>query len=112
MDYTAVLSDLIQLLKGQFAGGIPTIAIAAAPFVVGIIIGFFLRKALKIALVLIVVAIAGSYFGLVSLSSLGGGAKDLISKYGPMAQTYIGVLFTVVPLSLGLVIGIVIGFLV
>jgi hypothetical protein len=104
-------SDLFHLATTSF-GGIPSIAVLALPFVVGLIIGYIIRKALKIGIILLVVAIIASFLGFISLSSIVSEAKSFISQYGPTAQAYIAIFFGIIPLSIGLIIGIVIGFIV
>ena len=103
---------MFHLIGGSFGGGIPSLVVMAIPLIVGIVIGFLLRKALMIGIILIVVALVVSYFGFISLASIESGVQNLVTTYGPVASTYVAVFLGIIPLSIGLVIGIIIGFIV
>jgi hypothetical protein len=105
----SIITDIFSLMTGSF-GGLPSLVVIAIPLIVGLIIGFVLRKALKIGIILVIVAIVASYLGFISLASVEQGAKDLATKYGPVAMTYVAIFFGIIPLSIGLVLGIIIGF--
>jgi len=107
-----LINDIFHLIGGSFGGGIPSLAVMALPLIVGVIIGYLIRKALKIAIILIIVALIASFLGFVSLASIESGAKGLVTTYGPVASTYVAIFLGIVPLSIGLVIGIIIGFIV
>ena len=107
-----LVGDLFNLIGGSLGAGIPSLAVMAIPLIVGIVVGYLLRKALKIGIVLIIVAIIASYLGFVSLASIEQGAKNLVTTYGPVASTYVAIFLGIIPLSIGLVIGIIIGFFV
>jgi uncharacterized membrane protein (Fun14 family) len=79
------------------------------PFFLGLVVGFFLKKAFKIAIIAGIIVIALTYFGLFNLSF--EGLKDIAIMYGPIALHYGVILLGMLPLSLGLVIGVIIGFL-
>ena len=106
----AIIDDLFHLVTGSF-GGIPSIAVMAIPLIIGLVIGFLIKKALKIGLILIVIAFVASYFGFVNLGNLAQEGKNLAVKYGPTALSYVALFFGIIPLSLGLVVGIVVGFI-
>ena len=103
-----LLSDLLGKIAGSI-GGLPTIAIMAVPFVVGLIVGFLVKKVLKWAIILGVIVVVIAYFGFfgLSLSSLG----DLATKYGPIAAQGAIMLFGLLPLGIGFIIGLVLGFI-
>jgi uncharacterized membrane protein (Fun14 family) len=105
-------SDLFNLVSGSFGIGIPGILVMAFPLIVGIIIGYVLRKAIKIGLILLVVIFIATFFGFVSLANVEQGAKELVTKYGATAASYVAIFFGIVPLSIGLVVGIIIGFII
>jgi len=69
------------------------------------------KRALKIGLILVAVALVASFFGFISLSSMTGEVQALVTKYGPVAQSYVSLFFGIVPLSIGLVIGFLLGFI-
>lgn len=84
----------------------------AFPLIVGIIMGYILRKAIKIGIIIVLIVLVATFFGFISLANVEQGAKQLISEYGPSAASYVAILFGIVPLSVGLVIGIIIGFVI
>ena len=106
-----IITDILALMAGTFGAGLPSLVVIAIPLIVGLIIGFVLRKVLKIGIILFVVAIAASYLGFISLASVEQGSKDLATKYGPVAMSYVAIFFGIIPLSIGLVIGIIVGFI-
>jgi uncharacterized membrane protein (Fun14 family) len=108
----SIIADLFALMTGSLGAGLPSLVVIAIPLIVGLIIGFVLRKALKIGIILVVVALVASYLGFISLASVEQGAKDLATKYGPIAMSYVAIFFGIIPLSIGLVIGVIIGFIV
>ncbi len=104
-----LLGDLIGKISGSI-GGLPTLAIMAVPFIVGLIVGFFVKKVLKWAIIAGIIVVIIAYFGFfgLSLSALG----DLVTTYGPIAAQGAIVLFGLLPLGIGFIIGLIIGFLV
>ena len=104
-----LIGDLIGKITGNL-GGLPTLAVMAVPLIVGLIVGFFIKKALKWAIIAGIIALVIAYFGFfgLSLSTLGG----LITQYGPLAAQGAIMLFGLLPLGIGFIIGLVIGFLV
>lgn len=109
---TTIISDVFHLITSKFGGGLPSLEVMAVPLIIGVVVGYVLRKALKIGIALLIVAFIASYFGFISLASVESGGKALILKYGPQAQSYIAIFLGLVPLSIGLIIGIVIGFII
>jgi hypothetical protein len=105
-------SDLFNQMSSTFGSGIPSIVVMALPLIIGIVIGYLIRKAIKIGIILALIVIIAIFFGFVSLANVESGAKELITKYGPTAASYVAIFFGIVPLSIGLVIGIIIGFFV
>jgi uncharacterized membrane protein (Fun14 family) len=81
----------------------------AFPFVLGVAVGFLIKRLLKIALIAGIIIALVSYFGFLNLSF--GSLKDLAVKYGPLTFQYAALLLGILPLSIGLIIGLVIGFL-
>jgi hypothetical protein len=103
-----LLGDLLGLITGSI-GGLPTIAIMAVPFIVGLIVGFLIKKVLKWAIIAGIIVVVVAYFGFfgLSLSALG----DLVTQYGPLAAQEAILLFGMLPLGIGLVIGLILGFI-
>jgi len=105
----ALLEELLGFITNGVIAGIPSILFMIIPFILGLIIGFLLKKALKLAIIAGIIIIALTYFGIFNLSF--EGLKDLAITYGPIALHYGVLLLGMLPLSLGLVIGVIIGFL-
>ena len=103
------IDDVFRFITSGSISGIPTIVVMILPFVIGLIVGYLVHKFLKIAIIagiiLVVVAYLG-FFGL-SLSAL----KNLSDIYGPIAVQYGALLIGILPLGLGFIVGLVIGFI-
>jgi uncharacterized membrane protein (Fun14 family) len=104
----SLISDLLGKITGSIHG-IPTLVIMAIPFVIGLIIGFLIKKFLKWAIILGIVVVVIAYFGFfgLSLSALG----NLVTQYGPLAAQEAILLFGLLPLGLGFIIGLILGFI-
>ncbi|HKZ87906.1 MAG TPA: hypothetical protein VJ066_01955 [Candidatus Bathyarchaeia archaeon] len=97
-------SNLLGLVTSNL-GGVPTLLIMAVPVILGLIIGFFIKKALKLAIIAAIILVIATYFGFFGLTwaTLGNVGMDVIQG---------GILlFGMLPLGIGLVIGLIIGFI-
>jgi uncharacterized membrane protein (Fun14 family) len=103
------IDDVIQFITSGSIGGLPPIVVMIIPFVIGLIVGFFIKKFLKIAIIAAIILVVVSYFGFLGLSL--GALKDLSDKYGPVAVQYGVLLMGMLPLGLGLIVGLIIGFI-
>ncbi len=103
-----LLGDLLSRLSGTI-GGLPTIAVMAIPFIVGLVVGFLIKKVLKWAIIAAVIVLVIAYFGFfgLSMSTLG----DLANQYGPLALQGAILLFGILPLGLGFILGVILGFI-
>ena len=102
------LSDeLIQFITNGNVFGLPSLAVMTIPLVLGIIVGFFAIKFLKIAVVIIIILAAVIYFGFYSLNI--PALQTLAHQYGSDALAFGALLLGMLPLSIGLVIGVIIG---
>jgi len=106
----SILDDLTHLMSGNI-GSLPSLLVMALPLIVGLVLGYVVKRALKIGLILVAVALVASYFGMLSLSSMTGEVQTLVTKYGPVAQSYVSLFFGIVPLSIGLIVGFLLGFI-
>ena len=106
----SIINDLFGALGGTIAG-LPTIVVLAVPFVGGLVIGFLIKKLLKIGIILGLLTLVAVYFGFVSLDTVSKTLSDLVDKYGPVSMSYVAVIFGILPLSIGLIIGIALGFI-
>lgn len=99
-----LLGDLFGMIGGNLSG-IPTIIFMAIPFIVGLIVGFLVKKALKWAIIGAIIVVLATYFGFFGLTwgTLGNVGMDVIQG---------GILlFGMLPLGLGFIIGLILGFL-
>jgi hypothetical protein len=104
-----VLDDIFKFITSGSIGGLPPIVVMIIPFVIGLIVGYLVHKMLKIAIIAGIILVVVSYFGFFGLSL--GALKDLSDKYGPIAVQY-GILFMgMLPLGIGLIVGLIIGFI-
>jgi uncharacterized membrane protein (Fun14 family) len=104
-----LIDELLGFITSGSIAGIPTIIVMAIPFIIGLIIGFLLKKTLKLAIVAGIIVVIVSYLGLFGLSL--GVLKDLANQYGPVAIHYAVLLMGMLPLGLGFILGLIIGFL-
>jgi len=104
-----VLEDIFGFITSGSIGGIPPIVVMIIPFIIGLIVGFFIKKMFKIAIIAAIILVVVSYLGFFGLSL--GALKDLADKYGPIAIQYGVLLMGMLPLGLGLAVGFIIGFI-
>jgi len=104
-----LLDELLGFIGEGSIAGLPPLVVMAIPFILGLIVGFLIKKTLKMAVIAGLIVAVVTYFGLFSLSL--DGLKDIIAQYGPMSVHYVVLLLGMLPLSVGLIIGLVIGFL-
>ncbi|XES77770.1 MAG: hypothetical protein ACBZ72_02550 [Candidatus Bathyarchaeia archaeon] len=103
-----LISDLLGRITGSL-GGLPTIAVMAIPLIIGLVVGYLIKKVLKWAIIAGVIVTVIAYFGFfgLSLSTLSG----LVEQYGPIAAQEAILLFGMLPLGIGFIIGLILGFI-
>lgn len=103
---------MIKIALGQIPNvsfnGIPGIGFLAIPFVIGLVLGFLVKKALKLALLGLIVVSVGMYFGVVNMTDIQR-YLEITKNLGPQAMQYAAVLYGMLPLGAGFFIGLVIG---
>ena len=104
-----ILDDIFGFVTSGSIGGLPPIVIMIIPLVIGLIVGYLVHKFLKIAIIAAIVVAVAAYLGFLSLNI--GAMKDLSDKYGPVAVQYGTLLIGILPLGIGFIVGLVIGFL-
>jgi len=102
------LNDLIHFITSGSIAGLPPIAMMIIIFVVGLIVGYLIHLFLKIAIIAAIVLFVAAYLGFFGLSL--GALKNLAVKYGPLVYQYGVLIVGILPLSIGFIIGIIIGF--
>jgi uncharacterized membrane protein (Fun14 family) len=96
------------ITSGQFFS-IPTIPLMIISFIIGLILGYILKKAIKILIIIALVAIVAAYFGWLGLSF--DKLKNAVEQYGPQVAQYAALLIGALPLGLGFLVGFLLGFL-
>ena len=104
-----VLEDIFGFITSGSIGGLPPIVVMIIPFIIGLVVGFFIKKMFKIAIIAAIILVVVSYLGFFSLSL--AALSDLADKYGPIAIQYGVLLMGMLPLGLGLAVGFIIGFI-
>ncbi len=105
----SALSDVIHFLTSGTIGGLPTFVIMLIPFIIGLVIGYLVHKMLKIAIIAAIILIIVSYLGFFGLSL--GALKNAALTYGPIVYQYGVLLIGLLPLGLGFIVGLIIGFI-
>ena len=104
-----LLDEFLRFIGEGSIAGLPPLVVMAIPLILGLIVGFFIKKSLKRALIAGLIIAAVTYFGIFSLSL--DELKDIMAQYGPASAHYVVLLVGMLPLSVGLIIGLAIGFL-
>lgn len=100
-----LMGAILNIISNESLLGVPTTIFMTIPFILGLIIGFFIKKAFRMALILSLIAGVGLYFGVISMEQI----KDLVITYGGVALHYATILIGMLPLGIGLIIGMLIG---
>ena len=103
------IDEVIKFITTGSIGGLPPIVIMIIPFILGLVIGYLAHKMLKIAIIAAIILVVVSYFGFFGLSL--GLLQDLSTTYGPIAIQYGVLLIGMLPLGIGLIVGVIIGFI-
>jgi len=102
------IDQVFHFITSGSIGGLPPIVLMIIIFVIGLIVGYlvhlFLKIAIIAAIILFIVAYLG-FFGL-SLNSL----KNYATQYGSIVYQYGALVIGILPVSIGFIIGVIIGF--
>jgi uncharacterized membrane protein (Fun14 family) len=104
-----LIDELLHFITSGSIFGIPSLAVMAIPFVLGLIVGVLAIKFLKIAILIIVILAAVIYFGLYSLNI--PTLQQLSNQYGSSVLSYGALLIGMLPLSIGFIIGAIAGII-
>jgi len=105
----AIWDEIISFITSGEIFTIPTLPMMIISFIVGLVLGFVLKKALKILIIVALVTIVAAYFGVLGLSF--DKLKSAVQTYGPQVAHYAALLVGALPLGLGFVIGLLLGFI-
>ncbi|MCW4029829.1 MAG: YhcB family protein [Candidatus Bathyarchaeota archaeon] len=103
------LEEIFAFLTGGSIGGLTPIIFMIIPLIVGLIIGYLVHKFLKIAVIIAVISAIAIYFGFLNINT--AAMAQLVDQYGPMVVQYGTLLIGLLPLSIGLIVGLAVGFL-
>ena len=78
-------------------------------FVVGLIVGFLIHLFLKIAIIAAIILFVVAYFGFFGLSL--NVLKNYATQYGSIVYQYGALIIGILPLSIGFIVGVIIGFI-
>ncbi len=104
-----LLGDILNFITKGTVIGLPTIVFMAIPFIVGLIVGFLVKKFLKWAIIAAVIVFVLAYFGVWGLSF--GKLADWAKTYGPLAAQGALLIIGILPLGIGFIIGLILGFI-
>jgi len=102
------IDQVFHFITSGNVGGLPPIVLMIIIFVVGLIVGYLIHLFLKIAIIAAIILFVVAYFGFwgLSLSNL----KSYAIQYGSIVYQYGALIIGILPLSIGFVIGLIIGF--
>ncbi len=101
--------EIWRLISSGSISGIPTIAVMALTLIMGVVVGYIIKRMLKIAIILGILVVAAAYLGVFSLSF--ESLKTAAEQHGPQVVHYATLIIGIMPLGIGFVIGVVIGFI-
>jgi uncharacterized membrane protein (Fun14 family) len=103
------IDQVFHFITSGSIGGLPPIVLMVIIFVIGLVVGYLIHLFLKIAIIAAIILVVVSYFGLfgLSLSAL----KDLAAQYGSIVYQYGVLLIGMLPLGIGFIVGLIIGFI-
>ena len=104
-----ILNDIINFISQGTVIGLPTIVFMAIPLIVGLIVGFLVKKFLKWAIIAAVIVLVLAYFGVWGLTF--DKLQEWTITYGALAVQQAIVLIGILPLGIGFVIGVILGFI-
>ena len=104
-----VIDDIFKFITSGSIGGLPPIVVMIIPLILGLVVGYLVHKMLKIAIIAGIILVVVSYFGFFGLSL--GALKNLSDTYGPIAVQYGTLIIGILPLGIGFIVGLIIGFI-
>ena len=102
------IDQIIHFVTTGSIGGLPPLVIMAIIFVIGLIVGYLIHLFLKIAIIAAIILFIVAYFGFFGLSL--NVLKNDALQYGAIVYQYGILLIGILPLSIGFIVGVIIGF--
>jgi uncharacterized membrane protein (Fun14 family) len=103
------IDQVFHFITSGSIGGLPPFVLMIIIFVVGLIVGYLIHLFLKIAIVAAVALFILAYFGFFGLSL--NALKTDATLYGPIVYQYGALIIGILPVSIGFIIGLIIGFI-
>ena len=102
------IGEVIHFITSGSISGLPPIVLMVIIFVIGLIVGYLIHLFLKIAIIAAIILFVAAYFGFfgLSLSEL----KNYATQYGSIVYQYGVLIIGMLPLTIGFIIGVIIGF--
>ena len=102
------ISQVFNFITSGSIAGLPPIVLMILIFVAGVIVGYLIHLFLEIAIIAAIVLFVVAYFGFfgLSLSAL----KTYATQYGSIVYQYGALIIGILPLTIGFIIGLIIGF--
>ena len=102
-----LIDELLNFVINGSIGGLPSVVVMVIPFILGLVVGLFAHKFLKIAVIALIALVVAIYLGLYSMDI--NTLYQLGVTYGSLAYHYGILLIGILPLTGGFVIGAIIG---
>jgi uncharacterized membrane protein (Fun14 family) len=102
------IDQVFHFITSGSIGGLPPIVLMVIIFVIGLIVGYLIHLFLKIAIIAAIILFVVAYFGFfgLSLSEL----KNYATQYGSIVYQYGVLIIGMLPLTIGFIVGLIIGF--
>ena len=104
------IDQVFHFITSGSIGGLPPIVLMIIILVAGLIVGYLVHLFLKIAIVAAIILFIVAYFGFFGLSL--GSLKSYATTYGPIVYQYGALIIGILPLSIGFIVGLIIGFII
>ncbi|MGO8806760.1 MAG: hypothetical protein ACLQO7_09215 [Candidatus Bathyarchaeia archaeon] len=102
------VDQVLHFITSGSIGGLSPIVLMIIIFVVGLIVGYLVHLFLKIAIIAAIIIFIVAYFGFFGLSL--GALKSYATQYGSIVYQYGALIIGILPLSIGFIVGVIIGF--
>jgi len=102
------ISQVFHFITSGSIAGLPPIVLMILIFVAGLIVGYLIHLFLEIGIIAAIILFIVAYFGFfgLSLSAL----KTYATQYGSIVYQYGALIIGILPLTIGFIIGLIIGF--
>jgi uncharacterized membrane protein (Fun14 family) len=103
------LSDILSFITNGTIIGLPTLVLMAIPLIIGVVVGFFVKKILKWAIIAGAIALVLAYLGIWGLSF--DKLQEWSATYGGLAFHGAIIIIGILPIGIGFIIGVILGFI-